>query len=161
MDNSVEKCIVLMNEGLKKKNRYLQDLYELTVEQTSAISSEDIEGLNRLVGSKQEKIDAIDKLDEEFKLNFKRLKSMLGVSSLDGIDAGRIEGARELKDRVADILSIVKKISDLEGLNSAAAKKLLNSLGNEVKKLNQGLKISNVYAPVKIERSSYFIDKKK
>lgn len=161
MDNSAEICIALINEGLRQKFSYLQELYDLTVKQTAAIKAEDVAELNRLVDKKQVKINAVDMLDEDFKKNFQNLKNILGVTSLDGLDAGRIPGAIELKQLVADILSMIKKLSDLETANSTGVNKLLATLGNEVKKLNQGIKINNAYAPTSYNRFSYFIDKKK
>lgn len=161
MDNSAEKCIISMNEVLSKKSSFLQELFDLTQNQSVAINDGNVAELNRLVDCKQEKIDSINKLDEEFKAYFERLKSILGVASLELLDAGRVPGAGELRSKVAEIIVLVKKISDIEVANSQAAKKLLSSLGSQVKKLNQGMKLSNAYTPAKLDRGSYFIDKKK
>lgn len=161
MDNLAEKCIISMNQGLSKKSSFLQELFDLTQNQSVVINDGNVVELNRLVDCKQERIDSINILDEEFKTNFERLKSILGVESFDGLDARGVPGARELRDKVTGIIELVKKISDVESANNLAAKRLLGSLGSQVKKLNQGMKLSNAYLPAKLERGSYFIDKKK
>lgn len=161
MDTSPEKYIQRLNETVDKKLGLLQDILELTEEQASSISEDGLEGLQRLVDDKQEKIDAVDKLDEEFKVYFQRLKSVLKVDSLSELDASGIAGAKELKGKVAEILELIKEIADSEKGNNSAAKKLLDSLGSEVKKLNQGMQMNNAYTPGHMNTASYYIDKKK
>lgn len=161
MDISPEKYVQRLNEILGKKLIFLKDILSLTRDQETSIGEENIDGLEKLIDAKQEKIDAIDKLDEEFSVYFQRLKTVLKVDSLSELNASGIAGAKELKLTVSEVVEVISAIEVLEKKNNVSAKKLLDSIGGEVRKLNQGIKFNRAYIPAPMQTTSYFIDKKK
>ncbi|NTV90093.1 MAG: flagellar biosynthesis protein FlgN, partial [Clostridiales bacterium] len=88
-------------------------------------------------------------------------KNAAGIKTLEELDASRITEARRLKEKTSGIISAIEKISLVEKQNSEKGKELLNNLGNEIKRLNQGKKASQAYVPKPQAIPSYFIDKKK
>ena len=166
MDTIPEKYIRQLNELLQKKKVLLLDILTMTKAQTEAIAEDSLDNLNNLINSKQLKIDEIDKLDEDFGTCCSSLKSTLGISNLDQLDAAKLggaasEGAKQLKGLTAGILDVIRSISDIEKVNSQKSNKLLEQFGNEIKKINQGKKANNAYKPGYVSAPSYFLDKKK
>ncbi len=156
-----EEYISRLRENLTKKHRLLEEILELTRRQADSIIEDSIDNLGKLIDDKQIRIDAINKLDEDFNVYFQRLKRELKVNSLDELGKAGIKGAPELKAATAGILKLVGEISSMEKSNSDNARKLLKNLGDEVRKINQGKKVSSVYTPPPANIPSYYFDKKK
>lgn len=150
-----------MIELLDKKYQLLMEMLLLTEAQTSAINLPSLDILQKLVEEKQQKIDAIDKLDEEFRVYFERLKMTTKVKKLENMDTSAFPGAKQLKDKTGEILALVSRISEVEKQNSAKSNELLTQLGSQIKKINQGKKINNAYNPAPTNTASFFLDKKK
>lgn len=166
MNMTPEKYINRLNELLLKKRVLLLDILELTQAQTGAITEDGLESLNNLISSKQVKIDGIDKLDDEFGTYYQRLKSTLGITHLDQLDTGKLdgnasEGAKQLKGLTVEILDIIRRIKDIEEENNHKSNRLMEQFGSEIKKINQGKKANNAYNPGPFKTQSYFVDKKK
>jgi hypothetical protein len=150
MNTTPEKYIERLNELLLKKRALLLDILSLTQAQTEAIAEDSLNSLDDLINSKGLKIDAVNKLDEEFGIYCLKLKSALGISKLDQLDATVLggnasEGAKQLKGLTAGILDLIRSISEVEKGNSQKSNKLLEQFGNEIKKINQGRKANNAY----------------
>lgn len=148
-------------ELLEKKKSHMQCILDLTQKQSAVIDQDSLEELQKLIDEKQIHIDTINKIDEDFEVYFRRLKSTLNIKTLNELELPGVSGAAALKDETAAIIELIKKISKLEETNSIKAKGLLENLGDEIKKLNQGKKISSAYNPSPLSNPSYFIDKKK
>ncbi len=161
IDTTPEKYIERLIDVLKKKHVLLRSILSLTQAQSSQISEDSIEKLQKLIDEKQRVIEDINKLDDEFNVYFARLKTTLKISSLDELNAAGLEGAKLLKEITAGILKIITEISEMEKTNNEKSKELLGALGSEVKKINQGKRANNAYALKPMNTSSYFIDKKK
>lgn len=166
MNTTPEKYIERLNELLQKKKALLLDILTLTQAQSEAITDEDLDSLNNLINSKQLKMDAINKFDEEFGTYYQRLKSTLGISHLDQLDTAKLESsasesAKQLKGLTAEILKVIRDIGEIEKANDQKSKKLLEQFGSEIKKINQGKKANSAYNPGPVSSPSYFLDKKK
>ncbi|NLB78680.1 MAG: flagellar protein FlgN [Clostridiaceae bacterium] len=161
MDTSAEKYFDRMVEILDKKRQLLEDMLALSKAQTPVITAETLDKLKGLIDEKQEKIEAINILDEEFSVYFERLKTTANVKKLDDIDAKAFPGAKALKERTGEILKLVEGISQIEKSNNDKSKKLHEELGSEIKKINQGKRINNAYNPSPSNPAAYFLDKKK
>lgn len=164
MNISPVEYIERLNELLEKKKALLADILGITRAQADTVTEDGMAGLSDLIKNKQLKIDEINKLDEEFGIYYQRLKSALGISRLDQIDAEKLDGAaqaRRLKELTAEILDVIRDIAVIERENSRKSKKLLEKFGNEIKKINQGKKANNAYKPGAFGVPSYFVDKKK
>ncbi len=161
MNNVSEQNIKNLIEILQRKEELLQDILFLTEAQTSSLTEDRLDGLHMLINDKQAKIDEIEKLDRDFTEILQNFKNKMGIKTLEELDATRVSGARQLKEKTSGIMSSIEKISVVEKQNSEKGKELLNSLGNEIKKLNQGKQASKAYVPKPQNIPSYFIDKKK
>lgn len=162
MDNSPDKYISRLWEASNKKYKLLKEMLSLTQAQTNVITEDKITNLESIIAEKQILIDEINKLDEEFNVYFQRLKQTLQISNLDDLKGHNITGVKELQETISTIMGLIKEISLIEKQNSVKANQLLQSFGEEIKRLNQSKKVSLVYNTPKITQSpSYFIDKKK
>ncbi len=161
MDTSAEKYFDRMVEILDKKQLLLKDMLALTQAQTPVIKAEALDELERLINEKQQKIESIDKLDEEFSVYYERLKATANVKKLDDIDARAFPGAKALKERIGEILELVSNISQIEKSNNDKSKELHEQLGSQIKKINQGKRINNAYNPAPPNSTAFFVDKKK
>lgn len=159
---SPEDYVKRLIEISEKKHKLLQDLFVLTGEQAKNITEDGLEQLDKVIAAKQSIMGDIDKLDEEFNVYFLRLKQGLGIKSLSDLRVSAVNGMKELQDSVKNVMELIKQISELDAKNNEDAKKLLQHLGDEIKKINQGKKVNVAYkaTPV-IQPTSYFIDKKK
>lgn len=161
MKISVAEYFEKMVDTIKKKKELLKEMLVLTDGQTAAIKSEALDALNKLIEEKQKRIDSIDKLDEEFSGYLEGLKSTAKVKSIDEIDSAAYPKAKQLRDETGEVMTLIKRISDIEKINSDVSKELLEKLGSEIKKVNQGKKINQAYNPNSPSAPSYFIDNKK
>lgn len=161
MNMTPDKYVDRLIEILQKKKVFLQGMLVLTEAQSGTISEDGLDRLQKLIEEKQLKIDAIDKLDGEFNVFFQRLKTSIKIKSLEELDITGIPAAKQLKSITGEVMEIISQIGELERQNSEKSKKLLNFLGSEIKKINQGKKVNNAYAPPPTGIPSYFIDKKK
>lgn len=161
MDATTEKYMERLIDILKKKHVLLRSILSLTKAQYSHINEDSVEKLQKLIDEKQHVIDDINKLDDEFDIYFSRLKTNLKINSLDELNAAGIEGAKHLKEITAEIINLIMEISEMEKENRQKSKELLDILGEEIKKINQGKKVSATYTSKPINIPAYFIDKKK
>jgi uncharacterized protein YdiU (UPF0061 family) len=161
MNTSAEKYFDRMIEILKNKQNLLREMFDLTQAQANVIKSETLSVLQKFIEEKQIRIDAIDKLDEEFSVYMERLKTTAKVKSLEELNASVYPAAAQLRGITGEILELIKKISDTEKINSSKSKELLNNLGGEIRKINQGKKVNKAYSPEPVNAPSYFVDKKK
>jgi hypothetical protein len=161
MDTSVGKYFDRMTEILRKKELLLKDMLYLTESQTDAIQSEALDTLRKLIDKKQQKIDAINKLDDEFNIYFERLKAASNVKKLEDLDASKFIGAKGLKEATAGILAVAGRISETEKLNSQKSAELKKKLGEQISRINQSKKVNNAYNPESYNTPSYFLDRKK
>lgn len=161
MELTPDKYAERLTETSGKKLELLQQMLVLTRRQSEIINEDGIDTLEKIVEGKQKLIDEINKLDEAFDVYFSRLKSALKVKSLDEIRGTQLKGVKQLQDTIGQITDLIKEISGIEKINNIKAKSLLQSLGNEIKKVNQGKKMNSAYRPVPTQVPSYFIDKKK
>lgn len=145
-----------------KKYSLLQDMLSLTNLQVEAICEDGLSELEKILTLKQEKIDEIDLLDEQFDVYFSRLKQELKVRSLDELKSANIAGAKELQESVSGVMSLIKEISSLESSNGQKAKELLGQFADEIKRINQAKKTNGAYySPYKAQAPSYYFDRKK
>jgi hypothetical protein len=150
-----------MIEILERKKTLLGDMMTLTEAQASVINADTLDKLQEIVEEKQRRIDEIDKLDEEFGIYLERLKKEFGIKRLDDPDVPAFPQAEKLKEVTGEILSLVSRISEAEKTNSVKCKELLEQIGSQIKKINQGKKINKAYNSSSSGFSSFFVDKKK
>ena len=166
MNMTSAQYIKRLNELLLKKKDYLLEILTLTQTQNKVITDDGLDRLDQLIKDKQLRIDEINKLDEDFGTYYQRLISTLAISHTNQLEKVMLEnsaseGAKQLKDITAEVLDLIRNISEVEKVNSQKSAILLEQFGNEIKKINQGKKANNAYKPGAINAPSYFLDKKK
>lgn len=162
MSMTPEGYIERLLEISKKKYKLVEDILALTKEQKNSINIDGVDQLSKIIFDKQEKIDDINKLDENFNVYFLSLKKSLKIKSLEEIKGKDVIGAIELQECIKDIMKLIGEIRELEQQNNLKAKNLLDELGREIRKVKQGKKVTNAYNPgYSLIPPSYYIDKKK
>ncbi|NLK86248.1 MAG: flagellar protein FlgN [Clostridiaceae bacterium] len=162
MDTSREVKFDRMIELLDRKKQLLSDMLELTKAQTDVIAEGTLDKLKLLIDEKQTKIDEIDKLDADFSVYFESLKLAFGINKLSELDVYADPRAKQLKQITSEVMDLIGEISSIENINSEKSKKLLEELGSQIKKVNQGKKINNAYSAQPADTpSSFFLDQKK
>ena len=126
------------------------------------ILNEDLEYIFKSLNDKQKKIEEINKKDEDFDACYKKIKQKYGIENLEDLNTLNMKEARKLQEVVDEIRKILREIYELEKKNGEKVKEILSNLSGEIKKINQGKKVSNVYgSDFESSASSYFIDQKK
>ncbi len=157
-----EQYIQKLIEASEKKLIALRIILDLTKEQASIINEDSVEEIERLISLKQVQIDSIDELDSAFEVYYSRLKSVLGVESIEDIKVIQIKGAAELKQIVTTIFSTTKQIQSLEIDNKNRVQEILSKLGNDIKRVRQSKIANNGYNVAgNLPTPSYFFDTKK
>ncbi len=157
-----EKYIHKLIDLSQKKHLALIKILKLTEEQSLAISEDNIEGLQKLLDLKQLEMDIIDQLDDEFEVYYFRLKSDLGVESLEELRLSEINGSAELKQIITSISDILRQIQVIENQNNNKVKELMDDLSTQIKQVKQGQIANNGYnIASKLPQQSYYFDTKK
>lgn len=162
MENQLEKYFERLTEISREKRKKLEDILSITKAQSEEIEKDGIESLQKLLDDKQKKIEEIDKNDEDFDVYYKRIKQKYKIGSLENLNVSNVKEAKELQEVTGEIKKILEEICELEKQNSEKVKEALSSLSGEIRKINQGKKVSNVYSSDSAKNTaSYFIDQKK
>jgi len=150
-----------LNEILIKKQALLREILDLTRQQKEALASDSLDELEILIAKKQTKMDAVDKLDEQFVVYLEGLKRSLGIKTLDELPAWRIPGATELKENTAAILDVLREIKALDDENTASVKSKMAVLKDKIKQSNDFRKVSAAYLQPGHNLASPYFDQKK
>lgn len=144
-----------------KKLSLLQELLLYTRSQKEIILAGRFEEMDSLIAEKQRRMDAIDKLDEQFVVYSSRLKGMLSISSLEDLPKFKIAGTSELKACVAKIHEVLTEIKTLEDENASQVRKELKETKEKINHSNAFKRVNGAYNPVSSDIPSYYFDKKK
>lgn len=157
-DQYIQKLLELS----EKKLNGLRQILKLTEEQSNVITEDNVDALQQIIDLKQQQMDIIDELDQAFEVYYSRVKSVLGVKSLEEIRMSELTGAAELKQIITTIYDITKQIQSLEGVNNKKVRDILNRLSGEIRQIKQGQVVNNGYnIGAKLPQQSYYFDKKK
>ena len=156
-DQYVQKLLELS----LKKQESLRHILKYTEEQFNVITEDKIEELERIIDLKQQEMNSIDELDEAFEVYYTRLKSILGIQSIEEIKMSELDGSAELRQIVTSIYEMTKQIQGLEIRNNKKLREALNQLSAEIRQVKQGQMINNGYnVGGKMPQQSYFDQKK-
>lgn len=159
---NAEEYIQKLTELSSKKLDGLSKILNLTEKQTEIITEDNIEELQNNIDLKQQEMDTIDELDQSFEVYYSRLKSMLGVQSIEEIRIAELNGAAGLKQIITSIYDVTKRIQSLENSNNKKVKELLDKLSSEIRQVKRGKMVNNGYnIASKLPQQSYYFDKKK
>lgn len=157
-----EQYIQKLIELSEKKLVGLEEILNLTMKQSTVINEDSAEELQRIIDLKQQQMDSIDELDDAFNVYFSRLKSLLGVQSIEEVKMTQLKGAVELKSIITTIFETIKRIQLLENENNKKVREVVAKLTDDIRRVNQSKMVNNGYnIGAKLPPQSYYIDKKK
>lgn len=162
MVKNPDKHVQSMQNLCEKKYTLLKDILELTKKQTQLVSKQDFEELNKIIDIKQERIDEINRLDEDFSHELQELKAAFGVERLDDLDKARAEGMKglkELKSTIKDIMDLTGQIGAIEGENNKMVSAAFKEMSEKLKKINTAREVRKAYSKQQDMDPVYF-DKK-
>ena len=161
MSNStyINRLIKLSQE---KKN-LLNEMLLITQEQKTIIVEQAIDQLNNLIDEKQNRINSINSLDDQFEQIFSNMKTELKINDIGELLVLKNPEAIELKKTISDIMTLINHIKNVEMENALK----LNQQKKEIGKKLQDLKKNRLAVNKFYNSKSYlppnptFIDKKK
>jgi hypothetical protein len=150
-----------LNELSVKKLALIEEIRVFTLSQNKTIKEGKYEELDTLLEERQNRMDAVDKLDEQFLIFSSKLKSILSLDSLEDLPRHHLSGTSTLKDIVARINERIAEIKRMEDENSALVRNELKETKAKIDHANAFKRVSGAYYPPKTETRSYYFDKKK
>lgn len=150
-----------LNEISQKKLIFMEEILLLTSKQNETIKARKFEEMDLLISEKQQRMDAIDKLDEQFAVYSSRLKTILSLDSFENLPQFNLPGTVELKNLVVKVKERLSEIKSIEDENSALVKSELKETKDKIDHSHAFRRVSGAYNPVKNEIPSYYFDKKK
>lgn len=150
-----------MNELSTKKLALIEEILLFTRSQNEVITAGRFEEMDSLIGEKQSRMDAIDKLDEQFVVYSTRLKSVASLNSFENLPQQNLPGTVQLKDLVVKIQKSLSVIKTLEEENTALVKNELKDTKDKMDHSSAFKRVTGAYYPVKNDIPSYYFDKKK
>jgi hypothetical protein len=139
----------------------MEEILLTTRSQNEVIKAGSFEEMDPLLIDRKSRMDAIDKLDEQFAVYSSRLKSILSLDSFEDLPRYNLPGTAELKNLVVKINEKLSEIRRFEDENNSLVKKELNETREKINHSNTFKRVSGAYYPVKNEVPSYYFDKKK
>lgn len=130
---------------LAKKKEYLIKMLELTKLQTIAIEDKIDDKLNQYIDDKQQFIDRINVLDDEFAKRFDTLKKEMGVESLEQVVTSYPTHYQELKIITQEVKKLIEDIFMLEKENSVKLKQRFDDIKGKLKQVSGGKKMVSAY----------------
>jgi hypothetical protein len=153
--------VLRLGELSSKKLSLLNEILLFSRSQCEVIKEQKYEEMDLLIKEKQKRMDAVDKLDEQFAVYSSRLKSQLGISSLEDLPKFGLEGTRTLKENVSGIMELLDQIRAFDQDNSGKIQTELSGLKEKIKTNNSIKKINNAYGAPQNGLPAYYFDKKK
>lgn len=153
--------IKILYDTLIKKNRILEDIMQLTVQQENILaeSSLDFEKFDECISQKEVLIDQINQLDDGFETLYERVKEEFSL--LIEKNESLIKSIQEL---IKDIVSKSTRLQVLENKNKLALDLFLTNQKQEVRTIKKNNKMATSYygnMSGQNLNNSFFFDKKK
>ncbi len=143
------------------KLQLMVSLMEATEKQQEALNGENIDALNQAIEKKNKIIEKIDVLDKEFAEKYQDLKEALGMEDLSKVQEEPVEGFKDLKEKIQEIMAKADKVSQLDQENLKKMKKDMAKVQEKIKNARTGKKAMGSYNKNYTQSESIFIDKKK
>ena len=157
-----QNYLVRLIEVSNKKYKLLEDMLQTYLLQTESLGDNNHESLEEQVQNRQTIMDEVDKLDEQFHVYTERLKTTLGIQSLDELSRFSIPGRSELKDIVGRISHMLESLSGLHSKTEKRMQEILLSTRSQIRQVTVSKQMNRAYQPVStMPPPSVFFDKKK
>ncbi|NLB79834.1 MAG: flagellar protein FlgN, partial [Clostridiaceae bacterium] len=156
-----EEYIQRLIDISSKKISLLDEILLFTRSQNEVIKGQRFDEMDQLLKERQKRMDAIDKLDEQFVVYSTRLKEVLSLSSFEELPQHNLPGTAELKKVVDSISQYIKQTKELDDENTALVKTEMKATQGQIKNANEHKRMTGAYYPKQNSGQSYFFDKKK
>ena len=168
MGNEKREINQRVNEGLKRllelaeaKRQHMQHILELTGKQSEVLSAEQVDRLLEYIEDKQEHIDAIKALDEEFSCIFEGIKDEV---NRDGFERYNPQGYGlyvKLRASVGQIKDMVEAIYNLEVQNQKRVNEVMRDVKARITSISRGKKGYSAYKQRVQQAEGVFFDQRK
>lgn len=157
-----------VNERLKKllelaeaKKQHMQRILELTRKQSEVLSAEQVDQLLAYIQDKQEHIDAIKVLDEEFSYIYEEIKGEVCSDSFKDDNPEGYDLYAGLRVRVGEIKDMVEAIYQLETENQNRIRQAMQTVKARISNINRGKRGYSAYKQQMPQADGVFIDQRK
>ena len=157
-----------VNEELKRlleiaeaKKHHMQRILELTQKQSGVLSAEQVDQLLEYIQDKQEHIDAIKALDEEFSSIFEGINEEVRC---DGFKDDNPEGYDlyvMLRASISEIKDMVEAVCALEPQNQNRVREVIQDVKARISSINRGKRGYSAYKQQMPQADGVFIDQRK
>jgi len=138
--------VELMNGIMRRKLSLLYEMHGLSEQAYGYVSEESLEPLGNIIEAKQELIREIDQLDRSFLFEFERLKSDLGLSSMEDLKKPQNPHLRDLQDNSAEIMGLLNKIDALDVKLNQGIVKLREDIAADLSRIRRQKQVSGMYS---------------
>jgi len=156
-----EEYIQRLTDISSKKVTLLDEILLFTKSQNEVIKGQRFDEMDQLLKERQKRMDAVDKLDEQFVVYSERLKEILSLSSLEELPKHDLPGTAELKRVVDSISQILRKTKEIDDENTALVKDEMKVTQGQIKNANNHKLVTGAYYPNPNSGQSVFFDQKK
>ncbi len=155
---------ILLKELIKISEEKILRLYrivDVTKKQEQAIETDKLADLQKYIDKKQNEIDCINELDNDFSNKYTELKEKFNIESLEDIPACHNEDIKILQTKIGKISDILKLISDQEVINNDKINRNFKEVKAKLKQVKNGKKATQGYTKHKDMSQSILINKTK
>jgi len=156
---NMEAQIQMLINCLEDKLDLLNELIKFTKQQRKLIEEENIDKLERILESKQVRMDRINKIDNEFIKNYESIKENYDIADIGELTVDRLY-LKELKEKTKDVSDRLEEIYKLDKINDELINKSYNKLKGRVKTIKQGKNVRSGYERQISRSGGIYIDKK-
>jgi len=156
-----EDYIQKLTDISSQKLALLDEILLFTKSQNEVIKEKRFDEMNLLLEERQKRMDAVDKLDEQFVVCSERLRELLSLNSFEDLPRHNLPGTAELKRVVENISQCLIKIKEIDEENTSLVKAELKTVQGQMKAANEYKRISGAYYPDHNSGRSVFFDMKK
>ena len=157
-----QNYLVRLIEVSNKKYKLLEDMLQLYLQQHESLTANEMELQEEIIAKRQVLMDEVDHLDEQFHVYTERLKTTLGIRSLEELSSFNLPGRVELKEVVNRITIMLGELSDKHRKTEILMQDMMNVTGNQIKQVTQSKIMNRAYQPGSTMPSpSVYFDKKK
>ncbi len=145
----------------QKKLELLRELKNLSEKQNKAFQDKALDDIEKILNRKDEIIEYVQKLDNAFLNVSESLKQQLRIDNLEALSGTKLDGRSQLKALIQEITDVVEAVIQLEQDSYSKAEDMKGELGDRIKGVNTGKKVTTAYTIKPTNAPSYFFDKKK
>jgi len=158
-DNMTENTIQEMVSLIDKKAEKLNIILSLKPKQKEAIEKEDIQDMETTLNKLQEHLNKINEIDSVYLSKLNKLKSELGIDSIDHIDNTKYPCIEELRTKLSEIKATLEAIKAMDDENKILLQERFEETKGKLRNLRKGQIMNKGYN--KASYGTMFIDQKK